>query len=690
MSEIDTKSYVGTDDFFGPPYIDADREEEAPVPHRYVHGGFEGTDTRFAFHFPPKERYRGRMYQPLDGANAGHENVFSGPLGDNIGGLDMSFRLGGYHVESNMGHVGDVFCAKAGLDPTIYGWRAAAESARFSKYVAGQVLGEPPRYSYVWGGSGGARRSPLCLAYAPDVWDGALPFMGDAIDGEYGDFNRLRTFAQHFCAMFNVQRLLGSKIYDVIDATLPGGSGDPFAGLNTHQREELANCYRLGYPRGDELMIAQPMGQAWLWSSYAERLQRDYPRYWEAFWTEPGHVGFDQPELVQADLIDARVTVMRALVPKDILEDPAFQGAEYNQLRGLATLFGGMHEMWDTPMALELEKLPDGYRLGAGVRIVSGQAAGRQLFCINGVGNVLLCDAEGEASNLRFKGVLPGDEVHVDNHAFLAYCYAYRHHIHEWREYDFLRVDGKPVYPQYEIPEMSPFMGTVHTGRYEGKLMWVHHTHDSSLWPSQGIGMKNNVEKERGDEAAKYFCLRWVENAEHVPPGMAASPPGRNINTFLIDYQPYIEQSLVDLAAWVEQGVEPVGTNFEYQDGKVTLPPTAAERAGIQAVVKVTANDGARAEVAVGEDVQLRVEAEVPPGTGTVISVKWDFDGSGTYPFAHDIDGSAARVDLKTTHSFDRPGTYFVTAMVESHRDGDVKATSRRVPNLGAARVVVT
>ena len=61
--------------------------------------------------------------------------------------------------------------------------------------------------------------------------------------------------------------------------------------------------------------------------------------------------------------------------------------------------------------------------------------------------------------------------------------------------------------------------------------------------------MKNNVERERGpEEAPQYFRLRWVENAEHVPPAVAASPPGRNVNTFLIDYLPHIEQSLVDLA----------------------------------------------------------------------------------------------------------------------------------------------
>ncbi len=689
-TKLDVASYQVTDDFFGAPYLDVDEERDSPVAHRYVHGGFEGTDTRFAFWFPPASQYQGRMYQPLEGANAGHEEVFAGPLGENIGGLDMTFRLGGYMVESNMGHVGDVMDPKAGSDPTIYGWRAAAESGRFSKHVAAQIYGSAPHHSYVWGGSGGARRSPLCLAYAPDVWDAAMPFMGDAMDGDFGDFNRLRTVAQHFCSMFNVQRILGDKIYDVIDATLPGGSGDPFAGLTTHEREELATLYRLGYPRGDEFMIAQPMGQIWLWSSMAERLQQEHPEYWDAFWSKPGHIGYDAPELVTGDLIDLKTTVARPLYAKMIIEDSRFRAPEYAQLRGMAALFGGMHDMWDIPFAVELADVPDGYVLGTGVRILSGAAAGRQLYAISGVGDVLLCDGEGEASNLRFSGVLPGDDVHVDNRVFLAFCYFYRHHILPFAEYDSLRVDGVPLYPQYEVPESSPFMGTLHTGRFNGKMLWIHHTHDASLWPSQGIGMKNNVERERGpDGAREHFRLRWTENAEHVPPGMAASPPNRRNNTWLIEYSPVLEQSLLDLAAWVEDGTDLTETAFEYTDGKVTLPPTAAARGGIQPVVKVTANGSARAEVAVGEPVRLDVHTEVPPGAGSIIAVRWDFDGSGTYPFSHDVDGSSSTMDLSTTHAYDRPSTYFATAMVESHREGDVGAAHRRIPNVASARVVV-
>jgi hypothetical protein len=437
-------------------------------------------------------------------------------------------------------------------------------------------------------------------------------------------------------------------------------------------------------------MIAQPMGQTWLWASMAERMQREDAAYFQAFWSRPGYVGHDLPQLVERDILDLRVTVARTLLAKDIVQSREFQGSEYNQLRGLAGLFSGMQGNAELAMAIELNDVPEtGYRLGAGLKFLSGEAAGRQLYCISTGGKLFLCDGEGEASNLRFSGVRSGDQVHLDNRAFLAYCYYYRHHLLPAAEYDCLRLNGRPIYEQHEPLEMSPFMGVQHTGKFEGKLMWVHHTHDASLWPMQGIGMKNNVERVNGAEAAKkMFRLRWTENAEHVPPMMAASPANRANTTWLINYQPVIEQCLADLAAWVEHGIEPTGTNFEIRDGAVILPSTAAKRGGIQPVVAVTANGGSRTEVGTGEWVNLQVHAEVPAGAGTIISVKWDFDGSGTYPESAPVDGKSADVTLATRHRFDRPGTYFVTALVESHRNGDVNATSRRIPNVASARVV--
>jgi hypothetical protein len=168
--------------------------------------------------------------------------------------------------------------------------------------------------------------------------------MGDNVDGDYGDWSRARDATATFAAMFNVHRVLGDKIFDVVDAMWPGGSGNPFETLNTHQREQLAALYKIGFPRGDEFMIAQPMGQMWLWCSMAERISGENP-YYTRFWTTPGHVGYDHPELVSEHLIDTQTTVKRVLTGNDIVGDEEFAGPEFAAFRLLAMLFGTMQNI---------------------------------------------------------------------------------------------------------------------------------------------------------------------------------------------------------------------------------------------------------------------------------------------------------------------------------------------------------
>ena len=62
------------DPLFVEPFVDIDEWRDVPVRHRYVHGGFTGTDLRFSMYFPPAERYDGRFMQPLMHI-AGNENV---------------------------------------------------------------------------------------------------------------------------------------------------------------------------------------------------------------------------------------------------------------------------------------------------------------------------------------------------------------------------------------------------------------------------------------------------------------------------------------------------------------------------------------------------------------------------------------------------------------------------------------
>jgi hypothetical protein len=238
---------------------------------------------------------------------------------------------------------------------------------------------------------------------------------------------------------------------------------------------------------------------------------------------------------------------------------------------------------------------------------------------------------------------------------------------------------------------MSSLMGVCYSGQYEGKLLWIHHTHDSSVWPAWGTLYHRAVLQAQGAELAKErFRIRWTEYAEHGPYDMVPPEPHRVASTRLIDFRGITEQSLMDLIEWVEHGVEPAGTSYTYEGGRVSLPTTAVERGGIQPVASATANGAVRAGVGTGDTVSLVVHAEVPPNAGTIVDVEWDFDGTGTYPYRHEgVDGTANELTLSTSHTYDRPGLFFATARVTSHRGGDVDAEQCRIETIAQVRVEV-
>ena len=97
----------------------------------------------------------------------------------------------------------------------------------------------------------------------------------------------------------------------------------------------------------------------------------------------------------------------------------------------------------------------------------------------------------------------------------------------------------------------------------------------------------------------------------------------------------------------------------------------------------------ARADARVGQPVTLSAAIEVPPQAGLVVGAEWDFDKSGA--FAHKEAVTAApRVMVKTTHVFDKPGTYFPVLRATAQRSEAVGTPYARMQNIGRVRVVVT
>jgi hypothetical protein len=150
-----------------------------------------------------------------------------------------------------------------------------------------------------------------------------------------------------------------------------------------------------------------------------------------------------------------------------------------------------------------------------------------------------------------------------------------------------------------------------------------------------------------------------------------------------------LQQALRDVSAWVERGVEPpASTSYKVVDAQVQVPPKAGPRKGIQPVVELKVNDGERAEVKVGEPVTFSAMIEVPPNTGKVVAVEWNFEGAGSYVPA-ELGDIRPAVSVKATHSYSQPGTYFPVLRATSQREGDRDTPFGRVQNLGRARVVV-
>jgi len=118
------------EDQFDSSFVDVDEWRDAPVPHRYVHGGFHDSVTRFSFYFPPPERYEGRYVHMIEGGVGGSDATLAAQGA--AGGIDLAFAPGAYTLESNQGHVG----LDLSGEPSVMVWEASADAARVARIQA--------------------------------------------------------------------------------------------------------------------------------------------------------------------------------------------------------------------------------------------------------------------------------------------------------------------------------------------------------------------------------------------------------------------------------------------------------------------------------------------------------------------------------------------------------------------------
>ncbi|MFI5045970.1 MAG: hypothetical protein ACHQIG_02815 [Acidimicrobiia bacterium] len=662
------------DPMFTEPFVDVDEWRDDPVRHRYVHGGFEGTDCRFSMYFPDEKRYQGRFFHPVSPVPGSEHGATEGAF---TGYIDFSVASGGYLVESNMGRFRR---ALRGEDSTVAGYRASAAVATYSRVLAAAMYGEHRPYGYVFGGSGGAYRAIACFENGHDVWDGAVPY----IQGT------LFSMPSMFSSQAHAFRVLADKLPQIVDALEPGGGGDMYDGLTEEERDALAEATRMGFP-----------AQAWfdaervrlqyttVWAGLFDHFATWDPTYFDDFWTVPGYLGASPTASLLAAKVEHKTKIAKLVLPPEARD----LGLPIPMaLRGL--------HVDDVPVAYLLEDTPDADLTGAMLGFTSGNAADHRVW-ISGRRGDHLTTGIGQEEFEHLRKVAVGDDVLLDNTPYLAFQTYHRHQVPsaENPEWEQFRAGGRPIYPQRPQllgPRFVRNNGAGRMdGRFAGKMIVVQSLFDEIAYPQQAHWYRRRVEAVLGNRADEQFRVWFTDHAMHqdpaVMPRMDITP---HRNTHIVNYRGVLEQALRDLAAWVERGIAPApSTQYEIVGGQVFLPATAAQRRGIQPVVALTANGGERADVAMGEPVEFSALVEVPPGGGTIIAADWDFEGTGDYPVTEPFtneDVSYASITLNRDYAFSEPGTYFPALRVTSQRLGQVDNPHGRVMNLGRVRVVVT
>ncbi len=421
------------DQQFAKPYIDVDEWRDQPLRHRYVHGGFEGTESRFSFYYPPKEEFKGRFFQklaPMQGPETeaqnqeGEEDVIS-----------FSVLHGAYYVESNQGGI-----LNGGGDDTL-AYRCSAQAAQFSRKVAAEMYGCGRPYGYVFGGSGGGFKTISCAESTEGIWDGAVPFV----------IGSPMAMPNVFTIRVHAMRLLRHKLDEIVDAIEPGG-GDPYACLNEEEAEALREATNMGFPLRT-WCVYNTIGEGAL-PVLTPAIGMMDPTYYEDFWTKPGYLGTAQNSSAARDRIHLETTVSRISSADTLIKGVADTLDEKNAY--------GVDEAWKNQMNkaillpyFELADFPtkDPYTQGLRIKFLTGALAGESFAAKWVRETTVTIDNSMDERDLLplLKKTSVGDRVLLDNSDYLALQTFHRHQV---PDKDFIAWDqyrdekGEPIYPQ--------------------------------------------------------------------------------------------------------------------------------------------------------------------------------------------------------------------------------------------------
>lgn len=647
---------LAADKQFQQPYVDKkELRERCGYKYTYVHGGFAGTDLRFAICYPEKANYDGRFFQympPAPNNEDASQNLCGGD--DKI---TFAFENGGYFVESNMG-VLNPFAPSASKDDTLT-YRTAAQVAEYSRKIAKDIYGEdlPRPFGYIYGGSGGAYKTISCVENT-DVFDGAVPY----VNGAPVSVPHNLTIRAH------AMRVLRHKLGGIIERLQPWCDGDMYAGLNAEEVEALKDLLEFGFPK--KAICSLPFMKDGALPILVGGIKRGDPEYFEDFWEKEGYAGADKNSDAYKSRICHKTTVTGKYVPQKGEQKGMANtnGVDTNWQR-----YKGMSGALGIPL-IEVADVPentDFYVMGCFVNVLSGKAAGRKVYFGEWHDKTLaIHEYFGTNDMMEVMSLIEvGDEVLLDNSDYIA---ATDYHLHAlpYEEYpgysNCYDQNGKPKYVQRD--RVVNFTGCDRqSGDFSCKMIIEAAFCDESAFPYQADWYKK-LARQKGHE--DNIRLQYIDNALHDD---RAEPTFFEL--FSITNAAAIYQCLKDLVLWVEKGIVPPNeAKYDVKKGEMTYSESGKDRCGIQATCCVTSNGKKRVSAKVGEEVPFEVNVEIPKGAGELVNVEWSFEGEKDYP----LKG----LEKTASHVFEKKGTYVVCVRIYTERKGDKNAVFTKIPNI--------
>jgi hypothetical protein len=273
------------DPAYAKPVIDSETDETSPTPHHRIRGHFDGTNIQFTIYLhsqQDKAKWQGRFFQYTYPTAFTPEEDTSRADDRAIG---FALSSGGYAVQ-------------AGNKSLALGYRHTAAAAKFAETVASKYYGvNRPISGYLYGPSGGSYQTVGAAENTIGIWRGFVPMVQGVP----------QPTSYNFQGRSAAELILGAKADQIRNALLPGGSGEPYAGLDEAERAMLKEVHALGIPwKGweypDYLLGRSDQYPNGLASS--DPLPAD-PTYADDFWNAQGYLGTENSPLggrVRAEL----------------------------------------------------------------------------------------------------------------------------------------------------------------------------------------------------------------------------------------------------------------------------------------------------------------------------------------------------------------------------------------------------